>query len=112
MKLYTLRRVLMYVSETRALRKAEQDLLGRSEIRMLRCMMGKKRIEKTRNEQIKARADVANISEKERVGWLGHVETKAGRPKLRRSDVIQKITKETGVQTEEHKTRKCRDSVE
>ena len=81
--------------------------------------MGIKRIEKIRNEEIRARSDVANISEKireARLRWLGHVERKTeedvvmrtwkmevgghrkiGRPKLRWSDVIRKHMKEKGV---------------
>ena len=75
--------------------------------------MGIKRIEKIRNEEIRARAGVANISEKIREArpiWLGHVERKTeddnsnrnvevgghrktGRPKLRWSDVIRKYLK-------------------
>ena len=46
-------------------------------MRMLRWMMGIKRIENIRNEDIKARAHVANISENIReaiIRWLGHVE--------------------------------------
>ena len=49
------------------------------EMRMLRLMMTTKRIEKIRNEEIRARAGVANISEKIReamLRWLGHVERK------------------------------------
>ena len=45
-----IRPVLMYGSETWALRKAEQNLLERTELRMLRWMMGIKRIEKIRTE--------------------------------------------------------------
>ena len=44
------------------LRKPEQNLLERPEMRMLRWMMGMKRVEKIRNEEIRARAGVANIS--------------------------------------------------
>ena len=43
------------------LRKADQDGLERTEMRMLRWMMGMKRIEKIRNEEIGARAGVVNI---------------------------------------------------
>ena len=42
--------------------------------------MGIKRIERIRNEEIRARAGEANISEKLRetkLRWLGHVERKA-----------------------------------
>ena len=59
----------------RALRKAEQNLLERTEMRML--MMGIKRIEKIRNEELRARAGEANISKKIRAAklrWLVHVE--------------------------------------
>ena len=38
---------------------------------MLRWMMGIKRIEKTRNEEMEARAGVANMSEK--MGYLNYV---------------------------------------
>ena len=43
--------------------------------------MGIKRVERIRNEEIRARACVANISEKvreARLRWLGHVERKSG----------------------------------
>ena len=63
--------------ESWALRKTEQNLLRRTEMRMLRWMTGIKRIDKIRNEEIRARACVANISEKireARLRWLGHAE--------------------------------------
>ena len=62
---------------------------------MLRWMMGIKRIEKIRNEEITARARVANISEKIReakLRWLGHVERKT------EEDVVRRTWK--GVDTE------------
>ena len=93
-------------------------------------MMGIKRIAKIRNEDVRARAGVPNISEKIRQGilrWLGHVERKTeedvvmrtwktevgghrkiGRPKLRWSDVIRKDMKETGVEREEKDRRRWR----
>ena len=46
---------------------------------MSRWVMGIKRIEKIMNEEIRARAGVANVSMKireERLRWLGHVERK------------------------------------
>ena len=84
-------------------------------------MMGIKRIEKIRNEEIRARARVANASEKigrARLRWLGIVvrkteedvvmrtwevggHRKMGRLKLRWSDVIRKYMKEKGVKIEE-----------
>ena len=121
------RPVLMYGSETLALRKTEQNLLERTEMRMLRWMMGLKRIEKIRREGIRAREGVANIRGKIReakLRWLGHVERQTeedvvmrtwtmeegehrqiGRPKLRWSDVIRKDMKEKQVKIEEAQDR-------
>ena len=118
----------MYGSETWALRNAEQDLLERTEMRILRWMMGIKRIEKIRTEEIRAKSGVANVSEKireVRLRWLGYVERKTegdlvmitwkmevgghrkiGRPKLRWSDVIRKDMKEKGIQREEAQDRR------
>ena len=55
-----IRSVLMYRSETWTLRKAEQNLPERTEITMLRQMMGIKRIEKTWNEEIRGRTRSEN----------------------------------------------------
>ena len=54
----------MYESETWELRNAEQKLLERIMMRMLRWMMGIKRIENIRNEEIRASVGVADIREK------------------------------------------------
>ena len=43
--------------------KVEGNLLGRTEMKMLTWMMGITTIEKIRNEEIRANAGVANISE-------------------------------------------------
>ena len=57
------RLLLMYGSETQALRKAEQDLLERTEMRMLRCIDGNlKRIENIRAQDRGPKAGVANIT--------------------------------------------------
>ena len=45
---------MMYGSETWALKHAKQNLSERTEMRMLRCMMGIKRIEKIGKEEIRA----------------------------------------------------------
>ena len=71
--------VLMFGSETWVLRKAGQNLLERTEMRMLRWMMGIKRMEKIRNENIRERTGVANIIEEireARLGWLSNEEKK------------------------------------
>ena len=82
---------------------------------------------KIRNEEIRARAGVANISQKiieARLRWLGHVDRKTeedvvirtwkmevsghrmiGRPKLRCSDVIRKDMKEKQGVKKKHNTR-------
>ena len=74
-----IRPVQIYGIETWALRKAGQDWLESIEIGMLRWTMGKKRIEKTRNEETNTRAGVATVIEsmrKARLRWLGHVSRK------------------------------------
>ena len=58
----TISHVIMYGSDTLALRKAEKNLLERTEIRMLIWMIGIKKIEKT--EDIRARAGMVNVIEK------------------------------------------------
>ena len=61
------------------LRKAQQDMLEITEMRMLRWITGIKWVEKIGTEEIRTRAGVANISEKireARLRWLGHVERK------------------------------------
>ena len=57
---------------------------------MLRWMMGIKRIEMIRTEEIRARAGVADISEKireARLRWLGHVDRTTG------EDVVMRTRK-------------------
>jgi exonuclease III len=106
------RPVLMYGSELWALRKAEQQLIERTEMRMLRWMLGVSRMERIRNVEIRKRVGVVNISDKMRecrLRWLGHVVRRdernqirrvwelevdgkrpRGRPKLRWKDVVRK----------------------
>ena len=64
-------------------------MLERTEMKILRWVMGIKRVEKMRNEEIRARAGVANISGKiteARLRWLGHMERKT-------EDVVMRIWK-------------------
>ena len=98
--------VLMYGSETWVLRKAEQDLVEGTDTRTLRWMMGIKRIEKMRNEEIRARAGTANIniSREARLIWLGHVERKTD------EDVVMRPWKTDMVRTcGEKDRRRCSD---
>ena len=106
-----------------ALTKAEQDLIERTEMRMLRWMMGTKRIEKIGREEIRATASVANTSETRKTemvrprgendrgrcsnenmedgSWWTWSYRKKGIPKLRWRDVTQNNMNETVVQREE-----------
>ena len=57
-------------------------------MRMLRWMVGIKRIEKIRTEEIRSRPGVANMSEKireARLGWLERVERKTEEGIVRRT---------------------------
>ena len=100
--------------EPLALSKAEQDVIERTEMTMLRWMMGTKRIEKIGNKEIRATAGVANTSETRKTemvrprgendkgrcsnenmedgsGWTWS-HRKKGIPKLRWRDVIHVTT--------------------
>ena len=77
-KIYTavVRPVLLYGAETWALRKNEERQLERTEMRMLRWLMGISLREGRRNEDIRAEAGVVSIAEKARearLRWYGHV---------------------------------------
>ena len=54
----------MFGSESLAPRRAEDNLLGITERIMFTWMMGITRTEKIRNEEIREKAGVVNISEK------------------------------------------------
>jgi len=72
-----IRPVLMYGAETWALRKKDEVLLERTEMRMLRWILGVSLKDKLRNEDIRNRLEVVNIKEKvreARLRWFGHVE--------------------------------------
>ena len=61
---------------TWAVRKKEQDLLERTEMRMLRWILGVFLSERLRNEEIRKLAGVVCITEKikeARLRWYGHV---------------------------------------
>ena len=66
----------MYGSETWALQKREEQKLDRTEMRMLRWMLGISLRERRRNDAIRAEAGVVAILEKiskARMRWFGHI---------------------------------------
>ena len=65
-----MRPVLMCGSECWTMRKREEDLMRRSEMRMLRWIVGVSRKDKVRNEEIKRRCGVEDIVEKVREARL------------------------------------------
>ncbi len=71
-----IRPVLLYGAETWALRKKEEMLLERTEMRMLRWILGITLKDRKRNEDIRQMTGVINISEKireARLRWFGHI---------------------------------------
>ena len=71
-----LRPVMLYGAECWAMRKKEDDLLRRTEMRMLRRILGVSLKDKIRNEEIRKRCGVVDIIEKvreARLRWHGHV---------------------------------------
>ena len=71
-----IRPVLMYGSETWALRRKEESKLERTEMRMLRWILGVSLLERLQNDEIRRIAGVAKVTELIRVSrlrWYGHV---------------------------------------
>ena len=65
-----LRPVMLYGAECWAMRKKEDDLLRRTEMRMLRRILGVSLKDKIRNEEIRKRCGVVDIIEKVREARL------------------------------------------
>ena len=57
---------MIYAYQTWALRKKEQDIIESTEMTMLRWILGIRRVEKIRNEDVRVRARVINVREKMR----------------------------------------------
>ena len=90
LKIYrtVLRPVLMFGGETWALRKREEQILERTEMRMLRWILGVSLREKPRNEEVRKRAGVVCISEKiraARLRWFGHVLRRDKQTKIKKA---------------------------
>ena len=112
-KLYrtVVRPVLMYGSETWAIKKADEDKLNAAEMKVLRWSIGKTRLDKVRNTETRDRLKVRCVSEKiqgARLRWAGHIERRddeycgkavrrmqasgtrpKGRPKMRWEDKVK-----------------------
>ena len=130
LKIYktVIRPVLMYGSETWALRKREERMLERTEMRMLRWIMGISLRERRRNEDIRQLAEIACISEKireARLRWFGKVmqsgeastiqkaldkpisgKRSRGRQKLRWRDVVRSDLEIRGLSEEDAKIKR------
>ena len=73
------RLVLLYGNKCWAVGKKEEELLMRTEMRMLRWIAGGSRREMLRNEEIRERCGIVDITEKMREAWLrwfGHIESR------------------------------------
>ena len=78
LKLYRtiVRPVLLYGAEMWAIRKEEERLLERTEMRMLRWILGISLREHLNNDEIRNRAGVVSIIKKveeSRLRWFGHI---------------------------------------
>ena len=124
-KIYTavVRLVLLYGAEAWALRKKEQSQLERTELRMLRWLMGVSLRDRRRSENIRAEAGVVPIVEKAReahlrwygheirmeedgpvkVAWRSQVEGRRsrGRQRIRWRDVIERDLRMLGLQEQD-----------
>ena len=70
------RPALLYGAESWAVVKYDEDLMSRTEMRMLRWILWFSRLEKLKNEEIRRRCGVADIVENMReakLRWMGHV---------------------------------------
>ena len=117
------RPVMMYSSETWALRKKDENTLDTAEMKMLRWSTGVTKMDKIKNEVTRGKMKVWKISEKiteGRLRWFGHVERRGpeycakltddvnlegkrqrGRPSLRWNNKIKEDLKRLGASKEE-----------
>lgn len=117
------RPALMYGAETWAAKKTQEKKLDVAEMRMLRWMCGATKIDKIRNERIRGKTKVGEISKKvqeSRLRWYGHVmrreedyvgrramgmkvqgKRRRGRPKRRWLDSVRADLREKGLSGEE-----------
>ena len=122
------RPAMMYGMETVPLTKKQERELEVTEMRMLRWTLGLTKLDRERNENVRERLGVEEISRKireSRLRWFGHVERrdteyvgkrvlemeiagkrKRGRPKRRWMDCIEKDMSEVGLEVEDVLDRK------
>ena len=125
MKIYktVLRPVLLYGAETWSLRKKEEDVLERTEMRMVRWIAGISLLERRESEDIRKMCGICNIKEKARearLRYYGHVirrdddepvkkammmpvrgRRSVGRQRIRWSDVVSRDMNKAGVQDDD-----------
>ena len=117
----------MYGAEWWTMRNKEEDLMRRTEMRMLRWIVGVSKKDKVRNVEIKRRYGVEDIVEKvreARLRWFGHVSRRddggavkdiigmevggsrrRGRPKRKWMDYVKKDMEIKGLSMEKTKDR-------
>ena len=127
------RPVMMYSSETWALRKKDENTLDTAEMKMLRWSKGVTKMDKIKNEVTRGKMKVRKISEKiteGRLRWFGHVERRGpeycakltddvnlegkrqrGRPSLRWNDKIKEGLKRLGASKEALNRTKWRETI-
>ena len=118
-----IRPVLMYGSETWATKKQEVSKVAAAEMKMLRWSAGHTKLDKIRNEVIRAQLKVAPVEEKlreNRLRWYGHTQrrddnhickaiqnwklggkSRRGRPLKRWIDCVKEDMKIKGVEAED-----------
>lgn len=125
MKVYksVLRPVLLYGAETWSLRKKEEGLLERTEMRMVRWIAGISLLERRESDDIRRMCGICNIREKARearLRYLGHVNRRedyepvkkammmqvtgrrsVGRQRIRWRDVVGRDMNNLGIQEED-----------
>lgn len=85
------RPVMMYGSETWATKVQDEKKLAAAEIRILRWTVGKTKLDKVRNEDVRKELRVADISKNvqgSRLRWLGHMER---RPEKYVGKVVERV---------------------
>ena len=125
MKVYktVIRPVMLYGAETWALRRKEENLLERTEMRMVRWITGISLMQRMESEMIRRMAGICNIKEKARearLRFLGHVVRRdphhptrkayeeavrgrrsVGRQRLRWRDVVERDMEARGLREED-----------